>query len=85
MVIAIFLVGVVLAVLVLYAATVKAVEIVGVFASIALGIAVVAVGYVSRLCRRTLTVVGRGKHRQDYSCVGIDWVSDSVGITPGYR
>ena len=47
MAILIFFVGVVLAVLVLYVVTVKAVEIVGVFALLALGIAVLAVGYVS--------------------------------------
>ena len=47
MAILIFLVGVVLAVLVLYVVTVKAAEIIGVFALLALGIVVVAVGYVS--------------------------------------
>lgn len=47
MAIVIFLVGFVLAVLLLYVVTVKAVEIIGVFALLALGIVVVAVGYVS--------------------------------------
>ena len=46
MAIVIFLVGFVLAVALLYAVTVKAVEIIGLFALLALGIAVVAVGCV---------------------------------------